>query len=68
MKAKGGSLPTLPILIDQGTADNFLASQVLTTPFEGACKKAGYGSCEIRMQEGYDHRRAGLPPGLQNLV
>ena len=42
------------ILIDQGTADKFLANQLLPEVFEQACAKAGIG-LNLRMQEGYDH-------------
>jgi len=43
-----------PILIDQGTDDEFLKTQLLTENFEAACKKAEQ-PVEIRYQEGYDH-------------
>ncbi|MCL1468300.1 S-formylglutathione hydrolase [Argonema galeatum] len=44
-----------PILIDQGTADVFLAKQqLLPEVFEQACAKAGV-PLMLRMQEGYDH-------------
>jgi S-formylglutathione hydrolase len=44
-----------PILIDQGTADPFLAQQqLLPEVFEAACAKAGQPLI-LRMQEGYDH-------------
>ena len=42
------------ILIDQGSADNFLESQLKTHLFEAACKAAGQPAT-IRMQAGYDH-------------
>ena len=42
------------ILIDQGTADNFLPNQLLTSNFEAAAAKAGY-PVNVRMQPGYDH-------------
>ena len=38
------------ILIDQGTADNFLEAQLQTHRFSEACPGA-----TVRMQEGYDH-------------
>ena len=44
----------LPILVDQGTGDNFLASQLKTELLVDAAKAAEY-PIEIRMQEGYDH-------------
>jgi S-formylglutathione hydrolase len=43
-----------PILIDQGTADNFLEDQLKTHLIEEASSAANY-PIEVRMQEGYDH-------------
>lgn len=48
----GARLPNL--LVDQGTADNFLAEQLKTHLLERAVADAGM-TAEIRMQEGYDH-------------
>ncbi len=42
------------ILIDQGTADNFLAEQLKPEIFAEAATKAGQ-KFTLRMQEGYDH-------------
>ena len=42
------------LLIDQGTADNFLEEQLKTPLLEQACKAAGIPA-DIRMQPGYDH-------------
>ena len=42
------------ILVDQGTADNFLAEQLQTHRLTEACDAAGM-SATIRMQDGYDH-------------
>jgi len=42
------------ILIDQGTADDFLESQLKPEIFEAACKAAD-AKLTLRMQEGYDH-------------
>jgi len=42
------------ILIDQGTADNFLEEQLKTHLFKQACTAAGQ-TASIRMQAGYDH-------------
>lgn len=42
------------ILIDQGTADNFLAEQLKPELFDAAARKAGQ-ALTVRMQEGYDH-------------
>ncbi len=44
----------LPILIDQGTGDNFLAEQLKPESLVSAAKEVGY-PIELRMQEGYDH-------------
>lgn len=47
--------PSLPILIDQGTADKFYdQKQLLPENFREATKKINFPA-EIRMQEGYDH-------------
>jgi len=46
--------PRLPVLVDQGTADNFLESQLKTENLQEAAKAANY-PMTIRMQEGYDH-------------
>ena len=43
-----------PILIDQGTADNFLEEQLKTHLIEEASSAASY-PIEVRMQGGYDH-------------
>lgn len=45
--------PKLPILIDQGTADNFM-DQLNPDAFKDACGQAGY-PVTVRMQPGYDH-------------
>lgn len=43
-----------PILIDQGTADPFLADQLKPEIFERACLEAGQ-PLKLRLQDGYDH-------------
>lgn len=43
-----------PILIDQGTTDQFLANQLMPEVFEQACTEAGQPLI-LRMQNGYDH-------------
>ncbi len=48
----GARLPDL--LVDQGSADNFLAEQLRTPLLEAACAAAGIPAT-IRMREGYDH-------------
>ncbi len=42
------------ILIDQGTSDKFLETQLQPKGFERACRDAGQ-SLNLRMQPGYDH-------------
>ncbi len=44
----------LPLLIDQGEADNFLVEQLKPEALETACEKAGH-SLTLRRQAGYDH-------------
>jgi S-formylglutathione hydrolase len=43
-----------PILIDQGTADQYLAAELLPEKFAAAAAKAGQ-RLNLRMQPGYDH-------------
>jgi S-formylglutathione hydrolase len=49
-----GAGEQLPVLVDQGDADNFLAEQLKTPLLEQACREAAY-PMTIRMQAGYDH-------------
>ena len=42
------------ILVDQGTADQFLTEQLRPELFQQACESAGQ-ALELRMQDGYDH-------------
>jgi len=42
------------ILIDQGTADKFLAAQLKPELFAAACRQSGT-ELRLRLQEGYDH-------------
>ncbi len=44
----------LPLLVDQGSADQFLQEQLKPELLSDACKTADY-PLELRMQEGYDH-------------
>jgi len=46
--------PQVPILIDQGTADGFLATQLKPENFAAAAAKNGY-PINMRMQPAYDH-------------
>ncbi len=43
-----------PILIDQGSDDSFLQSQLHPELLQAECKRSGQ-PLELRMQEGYDH-------------
>jgi S-formylglutathione hydrolase len=43
-----------PILVDQGTADRFLAEQLNPEVFADACRRSGQ-PFELRMHAGYDH-------------
>jgi S-formylglutathione hydrolase len=43
------------ILIDQGTADDFLIKQLTPEDFHQACTKNGKQELNLRMQHGYDH-------------
>ena len=43
-----------PILIDQGTADRFLAEQLNPDVFAAACERSGQ-RFDLRMHAGYDH-------------
>jgi S-formylglutathione hydrolase len=42
------------ILVDQGSCDNFLATQLKPDLLEAACREAGI-ALTLRMQPGYDH-------------
>ena len=45
----------IPILVDQGTDDNFLVEQLKTVLLEEAVEAMGCTNVTIRMQKGYDH-------------
>lgn len=49
----GGAGP-VSLLIDQGTADEFLAEQLYPQNLEAACREQDF-PLTLRMQEGYDH-------------
>ena len=44
----------LPVLVDQGSGDNFLDEQLKTSLLKAAAEQADF-PMEIRMQSGYDH-------------
>ena len=52
--AKAKANERLPVLVDQGDADNFLAEQLKTQLLVNAAANADY-PMSIRMQAGYDH-------------
>jgi S-formylglutathione hydrolase len=52
IEARGWSGP--PILVDQGTSDAFLESQLKPELLRDACKRSGV-PLELRLQQGYDH-------------
>lgn len=47
-------MPEIPLLIDHGTADEFLAEQLYPQDLQAACKAMDF-PLSLRMQEGYDH-------------
>lgn len=49
-----GGGPRLPLLVDQGSADEFLATQLKPDLFLSACREADY-PLQYRLQDGYDH-------------
>jgi S-formylglutathione hydrolase len=50
----GDAVEKLPLLIDQGTDDDWLSDQLKPGALEQACIASHY-PLELRMQEGYDH-------------
>jgi len=44
----------IPLFIDHGTSDEFLADQLYPQDLEAACRKTDF-PLTLRMQEGYDH-------------
>ncbi|MCU7861155.1 MAG: hypothetical protein KZQ86_15290 [Candidatus Thiodiazotropha sp. (ex Lucinoma kastoroae)] len=44
----------IPLLIDQGTNDEFLAEQLYPKELQAACEERSF-PLTLRMQEGYDH-------------
>jgi S-formylglutathione hydrolase len=44
----------LPLLVDQGGADEFLDSQLKPQLLQAACERAGH-PLTLRLQPGYDH-------------
>jgi len=52
VESRGWKGPSL--LVDQGTSDQFLESQLKPELLKEACRRAGV-SLDLRLQEGYDH-------------
>lgn len=50
----GRATEKLPLLVDQGEADEFLATQLRPELLEAACERAGH-PLTLRRQPGYDH-------------
>jgi S-formylglutathione hydrolase len=50
----GGAAERLPLLVDQGDADEFLAGQLKPELLQAACAAADH-PLELRLQPGYDH-------------
>ena len=50
----GDAVEKLPLLIDQGTNDEWLTDQLKPGSLEQACIASHY-PLELRMQDGYDH-------------
>ncbi len=51
---RGAAGQLLPLLVDQGTADGFLESQLQPAALEAAAAASGH-PLHLRFQEGYDH-------------
>lgn len=49
-----GARERLPLLVDQGEADDFLAEQLRPELLRDACARAGH-PLQLRLQPGYDH-------------
>jgi S-formylglutathione hydrolase len=49
-----GAKERLPLLVDQGEADEFLAPQLQPERLRAACEQAGH-PLQLRLQAGYDH-------------
>ncbi len=49
-----GAAERLPILVDQGGADDFLENQLMPERLEAVCREHSH-PLELRMQPGYDH-------------
>jgi S-formylglutathione hydrolase len=51
---KAGKKSPQPLLVDQGTEDEFLEKQLLTENLATACKQAGQ-ALQVHYRQGYDH-------------
>jgi S-formylglutathione hydrolase len=54
IRSAPASAPRLPLLIDQGQGDEFLAAQLRPELLQAACDAAGH-ALTLRLQPGYDH-------------
>lgn len=54
IQERDSSTPVLPLLIDQGEADEFLASQLKPQLLSEACLSAGY-PLQLNLHPGFDH-------------
>jgi len=54
-----------PILVDQGSADKFLAEQLKPELLQAACDQAGV-SLQLNLREGYDHSYFFVASFLEN--
>jgi S-formylglutathione hydrolase len=64
---KGSRKHPHPILIDQGTADEFLEKQLMVPDFVAACKELGQ-PLEANFREGYDHSYYFIASFIENHV
>jgi len=64
---KSGKARSGKILIDQGTADEFLKKELLTDNFAGACMEHGQ-KLELNYREGYDHSYYFIASFIENHI
>jgi len=64
---QNGANHPLPILIDQGTSDEFYPEQLLTQNFENACKEHNQ-KVRVNLRDGYDHSYFFISTYLKNHI
>ena len=64
---QNGANHPLPILIDQGTSDEFYPEQLLTQNFETACKEHNQ-KVKVNLRDGYDHSYFFISTFLKNHI